>query len=97
MHEVLHAYMTFTGKLNDFVGTQHTQMSNNYIYSMQHDLQTMFPSLSNDDAQALAWGGLSETQAWKDLVTNNPTQANNILLINQQFKNATGTKGNRCQ
>ena len=64
---------------------------------MQHDLQTMFPNMTDTDAQALAWGGLSDTTAWQSLMTSNPTLANGILNTNQQYKNATGTSGTRCK
>lgn len=94
IHEILHAYMTYSGKLGEF--NQHTDMANNYIYTMQKDLQAMFPGMSDTDAAALSWGGLGDTQAWKDMLTNNPDQANKIVSTNQQYKNSTGTKGQRC-
>jgi len=94
IHEILHAYMTFSGKLGEF--NQHTDMANNYIFTMQKDLKAMFPAMTDEDAEALSWGGLGDTQAWADLLKNNPTLANSIVNINNQYKNATGTKGHRC-
>ena len=94
IHEILHAYWTYSGKLGEF--NQHTDMANNYIYTMQSDLKAMFPNMPDFDAEALSWGGLSDTQAWKDMLKNDPDQANKIENINQQYKNATGTKGQRC-
>lgn len=94
IHEILHAYWTFSGKLGEF--NQHTDMANNYIYTMQSDLKAMFPGMSDPDAKALSWEGLGDTQAWKDMLKNDPDQANKIVDINQQYKNATGTKGQRC-
>ncbi|MDT3404498.1 hypothetical protein [Mucilaginibacter terrae] len=95
IHEATHAYMTYQGKLGEF--NQHTQMGTNLAYTLQHDLQSMFPGMTDKDAKALSWGGLSETQAWKDLVNNNPQEANDILDINKKYKDATGTKGQRCK
>lgn len=95
IHEVLHAYMTFSGKLGEF--NQHTTMANDYIYTMQKDLQKMFPNMSDNDAIALSWGGLGDTQAWKDMLNNDPDKANTIVDINKQYKNATGSKGSRCK
>ena len=58
---------------------QHTEMANNYIATMSKDLQTMFPNISTTDADALSWGGLGDTQAWRDMLNNDPTKANNII------------------
>jgi hypothetical protein len=95
MHEILHAYMDFDNVLAGF--NQHGYMVTNYLYAMSYDLKQLFPGISDDDATALAWGGLGETTAWLDLVRDHPDQANAIVEKNKQYKDATGTKGTRCQ
>ncbi len=75
-------------------------MATKYADRLKLDLQAMFPGLSNQDAIALSWQGLSETKAWKDMVKNDlltgSTITNDIVNINKKFKDATGTKGHRC-
>jgi len=94
MHEVIHAYLTLYGTNGSL--NQHTDMATNYLSIMAIDLKLLYPGITEEDATALSWGGLGETQLWKDLVRDHPDQANKIVDINNQYKNATGTKGTRC-
>lgn len=94
IHEAAHAYMIYFGKSDQFDG--HQTMATQYVDVMKQDLQIMFPGMTDEDAEALAWGGLGKTPAWKNMVSTNPVKANRILSINKQYKDATGTKGHRC-
>lgn len=86
--------MIYFGKSDQFDG--HQTMATQYVDVMKQDLQIMFHGMTDDDAEALAWGGLGKTPAWKSLLLHDPVKANRILNINKQYKDATGTKGQRC-
>lgn len=94
IHEVVHSYLTFNGVLGEL--NQYTEQATRYAYALQHDLLAMFPGMDPDDAIALSWGGLQQTQGWQDILQKDPKKANDILLINGEYKNANGTKGHRC-
>ncbi len=64
MHEALHAYMDYQGI--DIGDEQHKAMAAKYINTMATDLKNMFPTLTNDAAYALAWGGLENTSTYKN-------------------------------
>lgn len=70
-------------------------MASEYINLMKDSLLNLFPSMSEEDAEALAWGGLHETSAWQRLVDSNPTNSNEITQTN--INHANGTKGTDCQ
>lgn len=91
-HEVLHAYLGYSRSQELFY--DHEEMANEYLNLMTNALQNLFPYISNKNAQALSWGGLSETTAWTNLVNSNPNKANEIILINQNHTN--GTTGTKC-
>jgi len=40
-------------------------MANECVERMAIALRNLFPNLSKSEAEALAWGGLDKTQAWK--------------------------------
>ncbi|MEC5145578.1 hypothetical protein [Chitinophaga sp. 212800010-3] len=100
LHEMLHgifdARKTIT---NDPLvwneAFQHNIMVSNYINNMSEALQSLFPDLSWEDAQALSYGGLQSTNWWTYFKQGNPVEANNILLRAQQF-DKNNTKGHRC-
>lgn len=92
-HEVLHAYLGYSRNSNLF--NDHQEMANEYLSLMTSALQNLFPTLSTKSAQALSWGGLSETTAWKNLEKSDPTKTNEIVQINKNHTN--GTSGTICE
>ena len=62
-------------------------------------LNIAFPTLSNNEARALSWGGLQKTSKW-NLLTS--TQRNEIEAIQTQYSTKTSSititsKGTYCQ
>lgn len=92
-HEILHAYF-FAHDRNSGL-TQHSDMANKYINAMTNTLMEYFPNLSYQDAEALSWRGLENTQAWQDLVQNDPGRALDIEYLNNKHKR--GDWGTKCQ
>ena len=80
IHEMLHIYL---GTGND---PDHETMSQKYIIPMANALTTMGFNISSERAQALAWGGLQKTKAWKELVdidkVSNSYKTQDIININ---------------
>lgn len=74
---------------------QHTQMANEYILLMTGALQVAFPTLSNQEAWALSWGGLQETPFYSTLTQ---AQKNTIADVNTRHRSNTATNklGTRC-
>lgn len=96
-HEMIHAlFDARKTQTNDPLkwgeAFQHTIMAATYVDQMSSSLRQIFPSLSKDDADALSWGGLEETNAWKLM---DPKIANEILLKADQF-DQTHKAGTRC-
>jgi hypothetical protein len=91
-HEVFHAYLGYSRDPKKF--NDHEEMASNYINLMSSALKGLFPGIPDNHARALAWGGLSETSAWQDLVDNNPIKANEITSINENHAN--GNSGTNC-
>lgn len=89
-HELLHAVMYAN---NITLNTQHSQMVNQYLNILSTALREHFPTLSNQDAIDLAWGGLQETPQWNDLTTS---QRNRIIATNDSHRTATGQAGHPC-
>jgi hypothetical protein len=93
-HEVLHAYLATLlnlnpGYLNNI--NDHSTIAYDYVDMLRTSLQTLFPSITSSDANALAWEGLSTTPFWG---LRTPSQQQGIQLINQQYRE--GQKGNKC-
>jgi hypothetical protein len=91
-HEVMHAYLGYSRNAEKF--NDHEEMANDYIGLMTSALTELFPNIPNNHAKALSWGGLGETSAWKNLASNNPIKANEIVQINKNH--ADGTSGTDC-
>ena len=92
IHEVLHAYLDYTRDRDLF--NDHEEMANECVERMAIALKNLFPKLSKSDAEALAWGGLEEAQAWKTMLIDEPIKANAILKLNQNH--AKGKSGTKC-
>lgn len=74
---------------------QHQIMSSSYVERISIGLMEVFPNLVKEDADALAWGGLSGTLIWESWKTTNPKDFNDMLLRGDQYE-AGHTKGTRC-
>ncbi|TCD18275.1 hypothetical protein EZ456_21450 [Pedobacter psychrodurus] len=99
-HEILHAYLFSKmekgpdGRFH--ISTQHDDMANKYLTLMTGALKIAFPNISDQEAWALSWGGLEET----DLYTKKLTQAQRdaITVTNRRHTNklATDKQGTYC-
>lgn len=92
LHEVLHVYI---GTGND---PDHEVMAQKYVIPMANALMSLGYNITNERAQALAWGGLQFTTAWKQLVdidrVTGSTKVQDIININSYYK--TGVAGVAC-
>jgi hypothetical protein len=93
-HEIIHAALEKAGHLSEL--DSHTKMVG-YIGKMAMTLRALYPSLSSDEATALCWGGLQDTQAWATQVNNNPSYANYVQAINATHKIRANGAGSACQ
>jgi len=59
LHEALHAYFAETGQID-----AHDVMVNHYIPWFEATLQSMYPTISPGDIEALAYSGLTDSQAF---------------------------------
>ena len=87
LHETLHAYFRQTGQLDD-----HNEMVNNYIPWFESTLKTLYPSMSPEDAEALAYGGLTDSMAFT-------TSEKDAFRASYEYTSnayATGMKGSPC-
>lgn len=90
MHEVLHAYYSY--KFNgEYTGLDHETMAVHYIDWFMEGLSSMFPTLTEDERFALAWGGLEETDSFDQLTG---PQKDKVNLHNG--KHSKGESGNTC-
>lgn len=62
---------------------EHITISEDFINQFAQLLREFNSGLGHHDALALAWGGLHLTPAWEEFAMNNPSLANQYLLINQ--------------
>ena len=98
LHEILHAYLGVDLGLYSRDETQHNAMANGYINTMTNILKRLYPTLNEEDAWALAWGGLGLTDAWQNLLT--AQQRATIIQTNTNHKNLnnanSGSYGTPC-
>lgn len=75
---------------------QHYEMATNYVTFMKNTIQGLNPTLTNYNAEALAWGGLEMTTVWQ-------SRADSIELVlrnkaakytNSTFPDSTGAQVN---
>jgi hypothetical protein len=90
-HEVLHAYLSilFTKDTNGIlvIPNQHENMIYNYLTMMATDLRSVFPTMTESDANALAWGGLEGTSRYS-LISETQRQA--IGDVNTKYSTKPG-------
>lgn len=105
-HEVLHAYIENeiapgSGiKNKELEAMGHEEMSTKYITPLAKMLNKLY-LMPMEDAIALAWGGLSETKAWKEMIAkdnqNNTGETGKIAEINKRYKNLNNTYGDQAK
>jgi hypothetical protein len=74
---------------------QHQIISSSYVDKISAGLKEIFPGIDKDDANALAWEGLSGTLIWERWKTTDPKGFNDMLLRGDQF-DKNHKKGTRC-
>lgn len=90
-HEFLHAYITYLNNMDiTEQSADHQQMVDDYIVMLFQTLQNIY-GIGSSDAIRLAWGGLYDTQAWKD---KSISFKNNVISTNQEYR--IGDKGTKC-
>ncbi|MDR6943005.1 hypothetical protein [Mucilaginibacter pocheonensis] len=90
IHEALHAYL----RTSQTIVNQHMDMARNYITVMADQLVKLYPNLTANDAQNLAWGGLEEDAG--TLYTGlSQVEKTDIELTNTKFK--SGNSGTPCK
>lgn len=88
-HEFLHAILDF----HQIYGPmQHETMADFYIKTMKEAVKSTYSTISDTDAELLAWGGLQETEAWEKLSENFKSK---VLTTNAAYK--SGAKGKKCK
>jgi hypothetical protein len=91
LHESIHAVLLSKGNLWDNT-LHHNAMSYQYRDLISAALKENFPTISSTDADALAWEGLSDSDAWKKM---DPVEQFEIMKIIYRYQNpikyATGT------
>ncbi len=95
-HEVIHGYLMVTGRGADL---NHDYMANNYVEIMIQALQDSNHTMPRDLAEALAWGGLQASEAWKRKAAANPAWAQNVLNVNKAHRDLRAgipAGANRC-
>jgi hypothetical protein len=99
LHETLHAYFR-AEQGNTLEIADHEEMSKKYIEPMAKMLNLTY-LMPLDEARALAWGGLGDTQAWKTMIANDIKNGTgitqNIVNINNRYKNLNNQYGARTQ
>ncbi|MVT10596.1 hypothetical protein [Chitinophaga tropicalis] len=98
LHECIHAYLAQRG--NPRLLLQHDLMADSYRGDIAQALKELFPSISDTDAAALSWEGLTETYAWnlnqlRDIQALHPENiAYNQIITLLSYQN--GIKGTKC-
>jgi len=91
IHETIHAYMFANGLT---ASIQHEAMAVSYIDQVSGLLKSLYPNLSDTDAQALSWGGLAGTGSWSLLSNMSPAYTDS--LVNKQIRHTLGQLGSKC-
>ncbi|PSL46327.1 hypothetical protein CLV51_103305 [Chitinophaga niastensis] len=92
MHETLHAYMLGhppDPTVADKNGRDHNQMVKDYINIIADALSEIFPNLLWEDALALAWGGLDETDTYINMAKADKDKIESINIFYKSGVNGT--------
>lgn len=83
-HEMVHAELRklfpqdADGKI--IIPSQHEYMAQNFVNKIEASIKSVFPDLSDADAQALSWGGLKQTSFFDLLTDANKTLIGETLM-----------------
>jgi len=102
-HEILHNFLTMLYP-DASEAEQHEEIERDWREAIADQLKLDFPTLSDQDAKGLAWGGLGDTAAYQKLLAddkkNNTGITGAIAASNKNFKNLnntnTTTYGTNC-
>lgn len=84
IHEILHAYFREnTGKAEQFEGLDHQTMVNDYINPIAEFLTSLY-GISLTDATAIAWDGVSDTDAYKNTSNFTVGSGTNATTISKE-------------
>lgn len=86
LHEVLHAYFQVTGQIDD-----HNVMVRNYIPWFEATLQSMYPLITPGDIEALAYSGLTDSQAFGTPPVNTSLRDHYNTVQNSYQHGSSGT------
>ncbi len=92
-HELLHAFFTAQGKMTEL--QQHESIATAYADALRSTLKDYFPGLSDNEALALAWGGLEGTTAWQNKVQGDPALVNTYKTLSNNHR--WGNSGTNCK
>jgi hypothetical protein len=90
LHEVIHGILLSKGFPKDAL-LHHNEIANYYRSIISSTLQSIYPGLSDFNAEALAWGGLFESDAYSALPSWKKNEINAILTSYTNKNN-----GNYC-
>jgi len=94
IHETLHAYFSYRDKELNPTG-QHNEMATDiYVAWFINAIKNIYPTISDFNAKALAWGGLEDTAGWDTFRATYPYDAGQITLANDEFHD--GELGTKC-
>jgi hypothetical protein len=84
-HELIHAYLNTQGIPKS---QQHDTIANEWRDKISEQLQLDYPSLSESDADALAWGGLGTSTLWLQMLKSDENNNTGVTgAISQRIKN----------
>lgn len=88
----MHAYLRTTGLTGR--NLQENAIAETYQSQLESALLSLFSNLDPTEARALSWGGLTDTPAWANYQSNNPSAALNLQSLNAQHR--VNTKRTSC-
>jgi hypothetical protein len=95
IHEMIHGFL-YTHPPDptavDKNGRDHNQMAKDWVNTVSLVLNEYFPDLPYNDAVALSWGGLENTDAYKALPQNDRQSIENTNLYHRM-----GIQGTKCK
>jgi hypothetical protein len=93
LHEVVHGILLSKGIPKDAL-LHHNEIANYYRSIISSTLQSLYPGLSDFNAEALAWGGLFESDAYSGLPSWKKNAINEILTSYTNRMNGTYCNSN---
>lgn len=85
IHEIIHAYIRYDKGNTIVKDMNHNEMSEKFISPMATLLKKAYPNLSNEEATALSWRGLKDTDLYQ------PTNSHEAIRIPNYISKLTAT------